>query len=238
MRTYTPSNFVINSSEVFVDEKQILTLEHFCTALEGNENNNRVFLSSTGRDLKDTRQRIIAYLKDAGYEVVAYEDEDFPEMPPDAGPDQEHQIGETHDHCIDVMLSCKKVIYLFDGRFGGAYHGTKYRHYIDEYSDVIKIRPSISFMEYLIAKKFGKNINVYVYEAVDIARGEWEMNGCPESHNSRIVQDIRVFKQLGYFNRLGNGTWLYIFPDHVKLETFIQKHFPQLTDSDEGDSLT
>lgn len=59
MRTYTPSNFVINSSEVFVDEKQVLTLEHFCTALEGSENNNRVVLSSTGRDLKDMRQRII-----------------------------------------------------------------------------------------------------------------------------------------------------------------------------------
>lgn len=164
---------------------------------------------------------------------MAYEDEDFPQMPPDTGPEQEHQIGETHDHCIDVMLSCKNVIYLFGGRFGGSYHGKKYCHYVEEYSDIIKIRPSISFMEYLIAKKFGKNIDVYVLETVDIARGEWEMNNCPEPHNSRVVDDIRVFKQLGYFNRLGKGTWLHMFSDYIKLESFIKKHFPPIIDTAE-----
>lgn len=225
LRFYTPSNFVINSSEVFVKPEQVKFLQHFCAALSGNENDHRVFLTSTGRDLHDIRMRIKAQLEQAGYEVLGYEFEDFPPMPASGIPSDDPRIGETHDHCIDVMLSCKHLIYVFGGRFGGKYHGSSYGQYAMECSNTIKIQPSVSFMEYLVAKRFGKNTKVYVLEAVDIARGEWIQNGAPEPYQSQIADKVQVFKQLGYFNALGNGTWYDKYSDEAMLERYIASHF-------------
>lgn len=228
--TYIPSNFVVNSSEIFVKANQVEMLGHFCAALAGNENKHRVFLASTMDDLKETRNRIASYLKSAGYEVLAFETEDFPSMEVKGDPNREHELGETHDHCIDIMLSCNHIIYLFGGRFGGTYHGKKYQQYVQECSDVIKIRPSVSFVEYLVAKRFDKDIHVYVDEAVDIGRGEWVKNRNLKEYRPHIADDIRVFKQLEFFNTLGNGTWLYKFLDYAKLKSFIMSHFPPVED--------
>lgn len=225
LRFYTPSNFVINSSEVFVKPGQVKILQHFCAALSGNENDRRVFLTSTGRDLHNTRMRIKTQLEQAGYEVLGFEFENFPPMFASGDPNEDHHKGETHDHCIDVMLSCKHLIYIFGGRFGGEYHGSRYVQYAAECSSTIKIQPSVSFMEYLVAKRFGKNTKVYVSEAVDIARGEWLQNGSPETYQSQIVDKVQVFKQLGYFNALGNGTWYDKYSDEAMLERYITSHF-------------
>lgn len=225
LQSYIPSNFVINSSEVFVKPEQIKILQHFCAALSGNENNRRIFLTSTGRDLHNVRIRIKEQLEQAGYEVLGYEFEDFPPMSSDGVPREHPQIGETHDHCIDVMLTCKHLIYIFGGRFGGKYHGSRYTQYVAENANIIKIDPSISFMEYLVAKRFGKNTKVYVLEAVDIARGEWLQNGSPKTYQSQIADKVEVFEQLGYFNALGNGTWYDKYSDETILERYISSHF-------------
>lgn len=231
LRFYTSSNFVINSSEVFVKPEQVKILQHFCSALLGNENDRRVFLTSTDRDLSDTRLRIKAQLEQAGYEVLGYEFENFPSMPAGGAIDEVHRRGETHDHCIDVMLSCKHLIYIFGGRFGGEYLGSNYAQYAEEYSNIIKIPPSVSFMEYLVAKRFGKNTKVYVLEKVDTARGEWIENGSKETYSSKVVDNVRVLKQLGYFNALGNGTWYDKYSNELMLERFIASHFPAIEET-------
>ena len=225
---YFPSYFVINSSEVFANKEQIKRLKHFCAAVDGNENERNVFLSSTGFDLSETRREISNYLKAAGYRVFAYEDDNFPPLKATGDPNQLHHQGETHDHCINVMLSCKHLIYIFAGRFGGQYFGNEFESYYKERSDIIKICPSISFMEYLVANKLGKSVSVYVYEKVEDARGEWTKNGSPNDYKSRVVDDIRVFKQLGYFNSLGNGTWLNKYYDYSSLANAIKKRFPTI----------
>lgn len=225
---YVASNFIINSNEVFANAREIQRLQHFCTALIGNAEEKRVFLTSTGRDLSETRKRIKRKLEESGYQVFAYEFDSFPEMKPDGIPFSEHHPGETHDHCIDVVLTCKHLIYIFDGRFGGPYHGKKYQQYIDENSNIIKITPSISFVEYLVAKTFGKNTKVYVSEKVDLLRGEWLVSGAPDVIKSNVVDSSKVYKQLGYFNALGNGTWYDKYPDSCVLEEFISKHFPPI----------
>lgn len=43
---------------------------------------------------------------------------------------------------------------------------------------------------------------------------------------SRVVDDIRVFKQLGSFNSLGNGTWLNKYYDYLSLANAIKKRLP------------
>lgn len=228
---YSPSYLIINSNEIFAETKEVERLQHFCTALIGNVAERRVFLTSTGRGLEETRKRIKMQLEQAGYEVVGFEFETFPEMQHDGVPFSKHHSGETHDHCLDVVLSCKHLIYIFDGRFGGEYCGERYQQYVDECSSVIKIQPSISFMEYLVAKTFGKNTKIYVSEKVDLLRGEWLLAGSPEKIKSHIVDNSKVYKQLGYFNALGNGSWYDKYQDSLVLERFISKHFPLLNKS-------
>lgn len=204
---------------------------HICAALLGNENDKRVFLTYTDRDWSDTRLRIKAQLERAGYEVFGYEFENFPSMSAGNALDEADRQGETHDYGIDVILSCKHLIYIFGGRFGGEYRGSNYSQYAAECSNIIKIQPSVSFMEYLVAKRFGKNAKVYVWEKVDTARGEWIENGAPETYNSKVVDKVQVLKQLGYFNALGNGTWYDKYSNELMLERFISNHFPLLEET-------
>ncbi len=219
---YIPCRYVINDLENEVPFEQVRFMEDTIISITGNLNDHRVFLSSTGRDFSDERKKITALLKNKGYEVYAFENPNFPQM-------ESHEYesgipGGTHDHCIDVMLTCKHVIYFFTGRFGGEYAGEKYKFYYEK-EDVIDDIPSVSFMEYLVAKNHEKNVKVYVDEKVDIARGEYIANNQPKEYNSRIVDNTRVFKQLGYFNALGNGTWYDKYNDTNTLEDFINAHF-------------
>lgn len=108
MQNYFPSNLIINGAETFVKEDQIVRAQHLADALLGNTNDKRVFLTSTERDLKNVRIHIKTLLERQGYEVMMFEEADFPAMPTD-----KTGIAATHDHCIDVVLSCKHLVYIY-----------------------------------------------------------------------------------------------------------------------------
>ena len=221
MKTYIPCKYIVNSLGVDLLDEKIREMLDSVVSIMGNMNEKRVFITSTGRDLSDERKKIRKILEEKGYQVMMYEEPDFPKM--------ENSIenaypGATHDHCIDVMMSCKHLVYIFSGRYGGQYQGIKYKAYYQQ-EEVIEGVPSVSFMEYLVAKKSGKNVKVYVDEKVDISRGEFIANGQEKSYKSKIVDNIDVYKQLGYFNKLGNGTWYELYSGLSNLEEFIEQQF-------------
>ena len=223
--SFTPCQYVLNDLNNCIPYEHVGFMENSIISTISNLNDRRVFLSSTGRDFNDERKRIVKILEDKGYEVLAFEMPNFPEMPIE--PYDSGSSGKTHDHCIDVMLTCKHVIYIFTGRFGGEYKGRKYVPYYEKES-IIKITPSVSFMEYLVGKNHLKNVKVYVDEKVDIARGEYIANGRPSDYESQVVDNTKVFDQLGYFNGLGNGTWYDKFSDTISLEEYIKAHFQSI----------
>ncbi|PWJ10269.1 P-loop ATPase, Sll1717 family [Ruminococcus flavefaciens] len=226
-REISGKNFLLcpfnsNDLDQTIPKDKIRYMIDSANSLLGNRSDKNVFLSSTGRDIGDKRKEIKRLLESMGYTVFAYEDPDFPSMDNEEYSDR--QKGKTQDHCIDVMLRCKHIVYLFDKTFGGRYVGEKYRCYYEK-EQVIKITPSVSFMEYLVAKENHKNVKVYVLKDVDIARGEYIANDCSEKFKSKVVQDNRVFEQLGYFNSLLNGTWYDTYNDIDDLKQYIIKQF-------------
>ena len=220
MKSYYPCKYILNSIENVVDKYNVRRIVDSVNSALGNSNDNTVFITSTGRDLENERKRIRNLLENKGYKVFTYEDHDFPQKKNF----MDQYNGATHDHCIDVMLKCKHLIYIFSGRFGGKYAGRKYTGYY-EHKDTIQQTPSISFMEYLVGISNEKNVKVYVDEKVDIARGEYIANGQPDNYNSKAVENTMVFKQLGYFNQLGNGTWYDKYSNYDDLEEYINAHF-------------
>lgn len=226
LQKYVSSNIIINSSETFMNEKAVLRLRHLSNALRGNLNKNKVFITSTERHLKDEREKVINLLEHKGYEVIAFEKPGFPRIPA-----EKKGKGATHDHCIDVSLSCGRLIYIFDGDFGGRYSGSEFLSYIEQYKNVIEFIPSISFMEYLVAKTYNKDVTIFVLSAVDTVRGEYLANGKPQGYKSNIIEDkysYEVFAQLGYFNALGNGSWYNKYSTISELEQYIDAMFVDL----------
>lgn len=226
MQRYYPSSIIINSTEAFVNEEQISRSKHLARAMLCNTNKKLIFISSTERDLKNMRIHVKTLLEKQGYEVIMFESPDFPQMPVD-----KQGRAATHDHCIDVALTCKYLIYIYDGTFGGPYSGTDYMKYVNDHP-VIKIKPSVSFVEYLVSKHYYKDVRVYVSNAVDVARGEYLMNSSPEKYKSRAVDKREVLEQLGYFNALGNGTWYQKYTTVEDLDKFLLAAFPQDNESD------
>ncbi len=66
---------------------------------------------------------------------------------------------------------------------------------------------------------------------MDTAYGEWIANGKMDDYESKVVDKVKVLKQFGYFNALGNGTWYDKYPDTLALENFISNHFPPIRKS-------
>lgn len=221
MKIYIPCKYIVNSLGIEISKDHIRDMLDTIISTMGNLNEKRVFITSTGRDLYNERKKIKKILENKGYEVMMYEEPDFPRMDNTV---ENAYNGATHDHCIDVMMSCKHLIYIFSGRYGGEYAGKRYISYYQQ-EEVIEGVPSISFMEYLVGKKTGKDVKVYVNEKVDISRGEFLANGQPKNYQSKIVENIEVYKQLGYFNKLGNGTWYETYNDLSNLEEFIERQF-------------
>ena len=220
MKPFYPCDYILNSIDSSVNEYHIRRMADSIRSVLGNANNNKVFITSTGRDLENERKRIRRLLENKGYKVYTYEDSDFPQK----NSYEDQYNGATHDHCIDVMLDCKHLIYIFSGRFGGLYAGKKYLGYVES-KEAIDQKPSISFVEYLVGVSNGKNVKVYVDEKVDIARGEYLANGQPDNYRSQAVENVSVLKQLGYFNKLGNGTWYDKYSNYDNLEEYINAHF-------------
>lgn len=201
-----------------IQENTIRQIEDMIISRDGDKNKDKVFFSSTKYDIRVLREVMKRKLIDQGYHVVAYDEVNWPPSSPASK--------NTHDYCIDVMLSCGKIICLFSGRFGGEYNGEKYRSYIDNNKDLFKGKtPSVTFMEFYVAQQLGKDVRVYIDEQVEIARGEFIANGSPPNYKSNVVENVKVFDTVGYLNAMRAGVWKYSYNSIQTLEHYIEWHF-------------
>lgn len=110
----------------------------------------KVFVSSTINDLDKTRAEVESTLKSRGLHPILSERPIFDIT--------QAQDNHSHDHCIDEMLKCKSVVFLIGEEYGGIYKGNQHKsernEIIEEASrEHVDIRPSISLMEYYVARK-------------------------------------------------------------------------------------
>ena len=127
----------------------------------------RVFVSSTVDDLVSIRKAIREHLIHRWLIPVMSDYADF----------NLQNAGNVHSHdlCLEEVEKCQNLIFIIGENYGGEYAGEKYKNLVSEIKEGSngKIeKPSISLMEFYIAKKKGIPCNVFRSREVEIAKAE------------------------------------------------------------------
>ncbi len=167
-----------------------------------------VFISSVIHSLKNVRETIRLALIKRGYGTVMSEENDFPI---DAN---KLKNMHSHDYCIDKLLECESMIFIFGENSGGKYSGIKYKNYCDEIFELSegKVKePSISIVELYVAIK--NNILHYAFidskfDDLDYRQSNWEDNAIKEYNFLTHIKD----------NGLINNNWISGYSNVSDLE--------------------
>lgn len=138
------------------------TVQHYVKKTLNNFLKERIFISSTINDLKEERKRIRDYIKGRGLHPIMSEHNDFDLS--------ETQKMHSHDCCLDEVLKCKSLIFIIGKEYGGVYSGEKYKKEYEEIKELSKNKiesPSISLMEYYIARKNGLKCYAFTHKRMD-----------------------------------------------------------------------
>lgn len=167
---------------------------------------NSIFLSSTCHDLHDCRKMIYRVLGGYDYYVVMSENNDFG-MPKDDV--------NSYDYCLEMVQKCSQLIYIIGERYGGPYRGTRYKWLADEIKQLNKNlgEPSISLMEFFLAKKKGLITRVFTKKDIYNERSTYILNNCNDSFKPAFVNDNRVFEIISIITKLERGNWFKTYED-------------------------
>lgn len=180
----------------------------------------RVFISSTCYDLGDERRQIDTTLSELGYDVVRSDSEYF---------NSELNGIHSHDHCIKEMEKCSVVVFIIGRRYGSTYSGELYKDYLDnireESNDKIK-NPSISFMEYYVARKMGKRIYVFVDETVYNEKQIYSHVIKGNTNYDPVFADkVNIFHIINFITHQKVDNWFRLYSDLHNLDELIKITF-------------
>lgn len=180
----------------------------------------RIFISSTCYDLGDERKQIDKTLSSLGYDVVRSDSEHF----------NSNLNGiHSHDHCINEMLECNIVLFIIGRRYGSTYAGNSYKKYVEEIkqeSNGLIDSPSISFMEYYIARKMRKKIYVFVNNKVyDEKQIYTSMIKANFEYKPVFAEKNEIFKIINFISHQNVDNWFRLYSDIFNLDELIKITF-------------
>ena len=201
-----------------VDEDMVLHVRRLEEDARNLAHEKRIFLSSTCHDLKDCRMIIYSELGRYDYHVVMSEKNSF--LLPDTDIN-------AFDYCLDNVSRCSQLIFVIGERYGSEYKGTKYNQIANEITQLnAKIdKPSISLMEFFLAKKLGKQTYILTRKDIYNERITYEKNKDRFDFTPAYVKDKRVFEIINLITRLDTGNWFKCFEDARDLVEIMRIQF-------------
>lgn len=157
----------------------------------------RVFVSSTVEDLKSIRKAVREHLSGRWLIPVMSDYADF----------NLQNAGSIHSHdlCLDEVETCQNMIFIIGESYGGTYSGDKYTDLISEIkegSNGVITEPSISLMEFYLAKKKGIPCSVFRSLSVEQAKAN-------KTLDKKLCDEINF---INHFNtpeqRAVHGNWM------------------------------
>ena len=178
--------------------------------------NERIFISSTCYDLHNERAIIDEILTEIGFDVVRSDAISF---------NSTLNGVNSHDHCINELAKCKYVIFIVSGRYGGEYCGSEY---IDEKNEIKEInptlsKPSVSLMEYYIARKLNIETHVFVDSRVYNERLSYKHNiKYNIDYKPCFANDNRVFEIIDFITKQNKDNWFRQYNDLQNLGELVR----------------
>ena len=133
----------------------------------------------------------------------------------------------SYDYCLDKVLECSQLIFIIGRRYGGPYRGEKYKDIADEIKKLNPRigEPSISLMEFYLAKRSGLSTRVFTKKDIYNERSTYEKNRDNGNFKPAFVDDVRVFEIISTITRLETGNWFKTFMDLADLLEIIKIEF-------------
>lgn len=159
-RNYRNTSKIIVGNTMTCTDKRLFEIQTDLEQEKKSFSEEQVFISSTMKTLGDIRKIAEKALINKGYYPVICESPDYPI--------DTHVF--SHDDCIDKILQCGSFITIFDQQYGGKYSGEKYKAYADEIREKSQGKieePSITLMEYYVARSHGKKFLVLMSNEIN-----------------------------------------------------------------------
>lgn len=166
-----------------------------------------VFVSSTIFDLEKERTIVRETLKKRGLHPIMSEYEEFNT--------KNTQDTHSHDHCLDEVKKCKSFVFIIGKSYGGEYSGN---NYVKEKEEIVEqsagkiVAPSISMMEYYIARK--NNLKCYIFMSSEI-----EEKRRKRTINNDLKAEIDFLNHFKPSNDKIKGNWITIYNNTSDLAT-------------------
>lgn len=169
----------------------------------------KIFVSSTIFDLKKERRAVRKNLRNRGLHPIMSEHNEFNL--------HNAQRVHSHDHCLNQVKKCKGFIFVIGNEYGGYYKGNDY---LDEKEEIKSLsggkisNPSISLMEYYIARKNKSKCYVFMAEEIE---DKYQNKLLKEEMKSEI--DFITHFQLN--DNIIKGNWISHYKDMNEFVTFL-----------------
>jgi hypothetical protein len=207
----------IDNEIVNVDEITQTSIESSNEIVNETLKPESVFISSTCHDLRDIRLAVKDVLEEKGCTVLLSESIDF-----NPYTDGLH----AHDHCINEMSKCNKLIFIIGKRYGSEYMGTKYGKYAKEITALPPEieKPSVSLMEYYVAKKSGIKVIVYVDYDICSERNTFKSQINKDLLPPLQIDDMEVYDIIDFIEKQRIDNWICKYHDVNDLKDHVRKH--------------
>ncbi len=216
-KEFITSEHTIVGEGIEVEREKIDKIKESLPKYKSMIDDDKVFVSSTIEDIKNYRDVVKETLLDLHLYPVMSEEPEFP-----YGDNNIH----SHDHCIEELLKCKQLVFLIGTEYGGIYSGDKYKNYaesiITESKGKIK-EPSVSLVEFFVARKHKINYKIFVSKTVMEEKKV-------RSKGKKIADtlcDQRVFDIINFVNHLQEGdniegNWFLTFENEEHLTRILR----------------
>ena len=158
----------------------------------------KVFISSTVEDLKRERKTARKAIKERGL---------FPIMSDYEIDTRNVHYVHSHDHCLDEIKKCKSMIFIIGKEYGGIYSGDKY---LKERDEIIHLsgnrieKPSISLMEFYLAKKRGMKCYAFMSKECETAFKN-------QTLNTDLIKEINFLNHYHNIDKKIQGNWILFY---------------------------
>lgn len=200
---YIANNSLIIGDQYEIDSEKYRKLSYEIRKINNQLQKEKIFISSTIHDLKKERNSIMRVIKSRGLHPIMSE-ENFDIV--------DAQKVHSHDHCLNELKKCKSFVFVIGEEYGGIYKGEEYKKERDEIiskSDKKILEPSISLMEFYLARK--NKLKCYVFISKNVE--DKKINETLKNNVKSLINFINHFTEDGSIK----GNWITTYTDITDL---------------------